>query len=469
MMLVTMTPFLPLSRLSPKRIRSALVLCAVLAASSATAQTVDITGVPNYQSAGTLTGIVSGVNPATHKVAAYINIEGSGWWTKATGATINPDGSFSVDIGTDGLDEYASMYSVAVVPNSTSVPGGSDPSNILPGSTVASDWVQRYGRTLQFAGRNWGVKESPSPVGPGSNRFSALEDDAWVDEAGLHLTIHQHSANWYSTEVVLTENLGYGTYYFRTNSEVEDLNANATLGAFTWDNFGDDPRITAWRSREIDFEDSRWGNPGEPTTSQTVIQPYDVPGNLDRYTIPDLAGNPALTRAFTWAPGRIDWITARGNHSPQEVSAGSIPAGDVIDQRTYLDNGAQHLVPDAGRENFRFNLWLNQSAPAGNQPVDVVITDFVFIPLLKGDYDASGDVGFSDFGIWRDSFGDTVAPFSGADGNGNGVIDAADYTVWRDHLGTTLGAGSANVVPEPTTMRLTAAIMTSLVLLRAVR
>ena len=325
-----------------------LGLSALIMVRSAAAQSVDITGVPNYKSAGTLTGVVSGVDPATHKVAAYINVEGSGWWTKSTGATINPDGTFSVDIGTDGLDEYASMYSVAVVPKGTSIPGGSSPSNTLPGGTVASDWVQRYGRNVQFAGHSWGVKDSPDPVGPGSNRFSADQHDAWVDEAGLHLTIHQHDGNWYSTEVVLTENLGYGTYYFRTNSEVEDLNTNATFGAFTWDNFGDDPRITAWPWREIDFEDSRWGNPAEATTSQTVIQPYDVAGNLARYTLPDLAGNPTLTRAFTWAPGRIDWITARGNHSPQEIVAGNVPAGDVIDQRTYLDDGAQHLVPDAG-------------------------------------------------------------------------------------------------------------------------
>jgi hypothetical protein len=455
------------------RSRIIIVLCALLAAGTATAQSVEITGIPNYKKAGTLTGVVSGIDPATHKVVAYIDVEGNNWWTKSTGATINPDGSFSVNIGTDGLDEYASTYCVAVVPKGTNIPDGSEPSNILPSTTVASDWVQRYGRSVQFAGRSWGVKDSPSPVGPGTNRFSAEENDVWVDEAGMHLTIHRHGGSWYSSEVVLTENLGYGTYYYRTECEVEDLNTNATFGAFTWDNFGDDPRITAWPWREIDFEDSRWGKPGDPTTSQTVIQPYDVPGNLARYTTPDLSGDPRLTRAFTWSPGRIEWIAALGNHSPQELLAGNIPPGDIIDQRTYLDNGAEHLVPDASRENFRFNLWLNQSAPADNKPVEVLITNFMFIPLLRGDYDGSGLVDASDFSTWRDSFGRVVAPFSGADGNGDGVIDEADYRIWRDNLGLMLnvngGSGMAVVVPEPKTVCQNVALFTALALLRAAR
>lgn len=459
--------FLPLSfRLL---LRAAAGLGTLLLAAVVAAQSVEITAIPDYESAGMLSGVVSGVNPATHKVAAYLLVEGGGWWNKSTGATINPDGTFSVNIGTAGLDEYASTYSVAVVPNSTSVPDGSSDTHILPGSTVASDWVQRYGRNLQFGGRNWGVKEAPSPVGPGGNRFSADEDDVWVDEDGMHLTIHHHGGQWRSTEVVLTENLGYGTYYFRTSSEVEDLNVNATFGAFTWDSFGDDPRITDWPWREIDFEDSRWGNAADPTTSQTVIQPYYVTGNLDRYTIPDLSANPELTRAFTWAPGQIDWITALGNHSPQVVLAGDVPAGDVIDQRTYLDNNGNHLVPDASRENFRFNLWLNQDAPDGNQPVEVIISDFVFIPFLSGDYDGSGTVGAADFEMWKSTFGQVVAPYGGADGNGNGVIDAADYSVWRDNVGMTIGsgAGSATIVPEPSTMCLTVTVMTFVAMYRA--
>ena len=42
--------------------------------------------------------------------------------------------------------------------------------------------------------------------------------------------------------------------------------------------------------------------------------------------------------------------------------------------------------------------------------------------------------------------GQSVAPFTGADGNGDGVVDQADYAVWRSHFGETFlpgpGAGA---------------------------
>ncbi|QDV72312.1 lamin tail domain-containing protein [Botrimarina mediterranea] len=53
---------------------------------------------------------------------------------------------------------------------------------------------------------------------------------------------------------------------------------------------------------------------------------------------------------------------------------------------------------------------------------------------LPGDYDRNGVVEQADHLVWRTSYGATVTPFMGADGNGDGRIDAADYTVWRDNL-----------------------------------
>ncbi len=74
----------------------------------------------------------------------------------------------------------------------------------------------------------------------------------------------------------------------------------------------------------------------------------------------------------------------------------------------------------------------------GNQEAD----------FLLGDYNTDGTVDTADFIIWRFTMGDTVTPFSGADGDGSGVIDQGDYNLWRAHFGDTLspGAGSAAVV-----------------------
>jgi len=211
------------------------------------------------------------------------------------------------------------------------------------------------------------------------------------------------------------------------------LDVNATFGAFTWDSFGDDERIPDWPNREIDFEDGRWGNPADPTNSQTVVQPYYVSGNLQRLTLPDLSDDASLTRFFTWSPGRIEFYTLLGHHQPN-----SFPPEAIIDHSVYSENlAAGQIVPEPGRENFRFNLWLLDTSPNDNQPVEVVINDFQF--FLHGDFDLDGKVDGNDFLKWQQ--GESPDPFS-----------VSDLAAWEQNYGTVapLSAGSA-AVPEPAT------------------
>lgn len=73
--------------------------------------------------------------------------------------------------------------------------------------------------------------------------------------------------------------------------------------------------------------------------------------------------------------------------------------------------------------------------------------------VIRGDYNADGEVDDLDFARWRQTLGTTGAGLA-ADGSGNGVVDAADYVVWRKLFGTSVhdGAGSGATVPEPTTI-----------------
>ena len=404
------------------------------------AQSVEISGLPSPGAAGQIVGTVAGVNPSTHEVAAYLYVEGGGWWTKPTSGMptvpINPDGSFSVGIGTGGLDELASMYAVSVVPSGTTPPLMQSSNTLdLGADSLASIYKQRFGTVLEFAGRSWGVKEATLPVGPGGNLFSANPNDAWVDQDGLHLTIQNHGGQWYSTEVVLTENLGFGTYVLQTSSRQDILDANATFGAFTWDPFGDDERIPLWPNREIDFEDTRWGDPLSVTNAQTVVQPYWAPGALNEFTLPDLSDDAALTRFFTWSPGRVEFYTLLGHRQP-----GSFPAEAVIDHYVYTENLAfGQVVPEPGRENFRFNLWLNDSAPSDGQPVEVVVDNFQFIPFLRGDFDLDGDVDGKDFLIWQR--GESPNPLS-----------ASELSDWEMNYGTPASTSTtvSTAIPEPT-------------------
>lgn len=388
------------------RLRSVVILAALACqwhGAATFSQTIEITGVPNFGSAGQVTGTVTGFDPATHRVATYLYIEGAGWWTKPNFAMptvpINPDGSFSAFIGVNGLDPLATHYSVSVVPVGTTPPQASGASTLDLGvDSLASTYEQRYGTNLSFAGRNWGVKQSPQPVGPGANRFSANPNDVWVDQDGLHLTINQQGGSWNSTEVVLPENLGYGTYMLQTNSRQDILDSNAVFGAFTFDVFGDDSEKPDWPFREIDFEDSRWGDPSLTSNSQAVIQPFFLPGALERITLPDLSTNAELTRFFTWSPGQVEFYTLLGHYQPSDF-----PPSAVIDHTIIADDIANGIIiPEPGRENFRFNLWLfDSSAPANGQPVEVVINDFQFTPYVPGDFNLDGKADGADFLLWQ--------------------------------------------------------------------
>ena len=291
------------------------------------------------------------------------------------------------------------------------------------------------GASLEFAGRTWNIKQANAPVGPGPNRFSDSPNDVWSDQQGLHLSIHRTGPFWYSTEVILDESLCYGTYMFQTDSRQDTLNANAVFGAFTWDSHGGSP-VPGDPNREIDFEDSRFGRPSDPRNSQVTVQPYTVPGNTQRLTLPDLSLDSALTRFFTWSPGQVEFTTLRGHHSPKHFTP-----EDVIHQYIYLDDGADHRVPIPYRENFRFNLWLFQSStPVDDQPVEVLINDFQYLPLPPADHSVlfdfeTGDQGWGSFGAITTDSGELptggsigqgrfhVGDFSQPDDGNFGIVD----------------------------------------------
>lgn len=359
------------------------VLFALLLAGDASAAQpgITITSLPAYGASGVMQGLVSGVDFSAYRVAGYIQIEGAGWWTKPTYASptvpINSDGTFSANVVSGGLDNRATIFCAALVPTGYTPPqAGGSPRVPATLAAVAIDSKERYGPTVSFAGLTWAMKDGPAPVGPNGNYFSTLPSDIWVDAAGLHLTIHQHDGVWWATEVILPDSLGYGTYTVQTNSRTDNLDVNATFApGFTWDAYGDDTSGDS-HNRELDIaEDSRWHIPTDPNT-QAVIQPYDVPGNRHRFNLPDLSGNPALTRIMIWRAASIRFITLQGHYSPANY-----PQQAVIDDWTYQhDPASLHYIPPPGRQRIHMNLWINNNALANGQPVEALISGFSFIP-----------------------------------------------------------------------------------------
>lgn len=363
-----------------RRLLAGVTLAGLLVAAGATAPSITITHVPAFGSHEDLSGTVSGVDVSQCYIVVYLSVAG-GWWVKpatapASRTAIQPDTSWVTDVTTGGIDNEAVEYLVALMPNSAGDPPDVLGAPTLPASlfsaALATLPVTRppYARTVSFAGRTWGVKASSTPVGPGPNRFSDLPADIWVDSAGLHLSVRFHDGQWWCTEVVLLESLGHGTYSFQTASRVDTIDPNITVGLFTWDNHGDWAAQPAWPYREIDFEYSRWGWAGDPANAQFVVQPYTTPGNLRRFRIDLTDASPELTSFWEWRADRIHFTSLLGHHTPF-----IFPPASVIDEWTWTLGP----VPDEGRENVRFNLWLNNpSGPANGQSAEVLITDFQY-------------------------------------------------------------------------------------------
>lgn len=339
-----------------------------------------IDGVSAYgDPSGHVWGHVSVVNPDEWLVMGFIEVE-EVWWTKPYYSqpltSINPDGTWDIDITTGGIDQCATRVMVFLVPVGAPDPYICDPCFEVPTppEAVASDMVDRMPpeRIISFAGREWKVKRSDCPVGPGPNYFSDSEESVWVDENGfLHLTIENQDGKWNSTEVILTISLGYGVYIFHTESQVDILDPNMVLGLFTYETAAYEQH-----HRELDIEYARWSNPEEYTNSQFVVQPCsECPGcsNCSRFRVDLTEQDKSLTNMFIWSPGRVEFRVYKGKYYDD------FP-GNMLVHQWVKEEG----VPDAGNENVRMNFWLFQGEPPANGlGNEVVVSDFVWLEDLQ--------------------------------------------------------------------------------------
>lgn len=324
--------------------------------------------VPPYRSEDNLVGRVRHANPDSFQVAAYIFVEGAGWWSKPSAeqpwTAVRSDSTWKVDITTGGSDIFATRLVAALFGREANV----DP--VVQGAACLPEHIEREAaavirtertpRTLLFSNYTWRVKASATPVGPGSTRFSEAPDHVWVDEEGfLHLRLAPIGETWYGSEVILAESLGYGRYTFTIEGAVGELPESVVLGLFTWDN--DACEVP---HREIDIEFSRWGVPTDPN-AQYVVQPHDTAGNRFRWSMP--ADVTLSTHIFHWTPDSISFLSVKGG----DLGA---PVDSVLQRWRYT---GPH-VPTPGSENARINLWLFSEPPATG--VEVVVRRFAFEP-----------------------------------------------------------------------------------------
>ncbi len=315
-------------------------------------------------------GSVKGVDPSAYYAALYVRVADL-WYTKPYYASrktaINSDCSWTGQTYIAGNDQYVTDVAAFLIPNDLPDPPLCDGCPVLPTIPEAVASANEFcgpNRILSFAGYDWRVKRKDLLSGPGPNYFSDNEEDVWVDSNGLHLTINNRYGNWYCTEVILQASLGYGTYIISTSGRVDEIDPNMVFGIFTWDDHA--PEINY---REMDIELSRWGNPEDPTNAQYVVQPYTLPGHLNRFFIDLSDKTDDLTHYMNWQPGVVEFKTYYGNHTTAP------PENQLVHQWTFT--GEYVRVP--GDENIRINFWLfNGIAPESGSGDEIVVTNFLF-------------------------------------------------------------------------------------------
>ncbi len=227
---------------TPGWILLSLLLAQSLAALASPA--ILLTNVPAFGSFADLSGTVVDASPAAHRVAVFIYVPSAGWWSKPYCdpqlTVIRPDGSWTADITTGGVDELATKITALLVGTNYNEPCVMGPPTIptnVTAQAIAGATVERFDpsvRWISFSGYDWWVKTSSGLVGPGPNYFSDSTNNVWVDTLGrLHLRITNRSNVWECAEVITRRTFGYGSYRFELGSAVNDINPSVVLGSFT--------------------------------------------------------------------------------------------------------------------------------------------------------------------------------------------------------------------------------------------
>ena len=273
--------------------------------------------------------------------------------------TVSADSTWvnSTHVGT----EYAAIlvepgYHPLGVMESLPIPGGGVVAVARAEGSGAS-----VSKTIFFSGYEWRIRDAPSARG-GGNKYAS--DNAWLDSTGaMHLRIAKAGDDWTCAEVTLTRSLGYGTYTFVVR-DTSKLEAAAVFSMFTYDYAGANEY-----KREMNIEVTRWGDSadwGDPAAknSQYVVQPYYLPENTFRFTLP----SGLITQSLRWEPGRAVFRTVRG--------AGAGGKTGLVAEHEFTSG-----VPSHGVESARMNLYIARRAKSPlKNGAEVVVEKFEYLP-----------------------------------------------------------------------------------------
>lgn len=362
--------------------------------------------VPAWGQDGQLSGYVYGSNSTQIDLYLYEFLPDLGWYqmSNCSPVSISGTGQFSINATPNLIDRNATRYSAYLVPSSLSIPCSQEAASVpflVTHNALASTTLPRLplDPTLSFGGLTWSIKSPPIQVYPGPQFFQ--QSNAFVDAVGqLHLRLAQCSGSWCAAEIYTKDVVGYGTYSFTINSQLNDLDPNVTLGLFPWDAQAGDES-----NREWDIEFGRWGIANASANAQYVVQPYNAPNNLIQFLMSPAA---VSTHTVTWLPSQLSFSSSAG------APGGG---GSLIYQWNYP--GAASQIPMPGDGHLHMNLYVAAgSAPSVPVAQEIVIGSFQFTPL-------GSQIGFArtsdNLSFQSASF---LVPITGAGSNCSGDVES---------------------------------------------
>jgi hypothetical protein len=211
-------------------------------------------------------------------------------------------------------------------------------------------------KVIHFSGYDWTVRAGATDRGGKINAYDSA--NAWTDEKGyLHLRMGERDGRWSCAEVDLTRSLGYGTHKFVVQDSAH-LSPSAMLGMFTVDERrGDDTRV------ELDIELSQWGKRGSKN-AQYVVQPYYIPENIARFSVP----SGLFTHILRWEPDVASFKTVQGSVVGPESRS--------ISEHTFTSG-----IPTPAAETVHIDLYdFFHSRSNLRESAEVVIEKFEYLP-----------------------------------------------------------------------------------------
>jgi len=152
----------------------------------------------------------------------------------------------------------------------------------------------------------WAVKGNARPrSGREETIFLRCPSDIWSDNAGIHVTLHQHDGTLgWATEAICSErNSGYGHLWYPTNSRTDNLDVNVTFGGaslMTITADGKGSQMAQTTARLISAK-TRAGGVSTDRIPRTSSRPYNyVALTRHRSQSAGFSSAPALTRILIW-------------------------------------------------------------------------------------------------------------------------------------------------------------------------